>query len=701
MALTDELQLLLARATGLARRGVASLRTRGLKHTLERARLQFAPRARPAPRPLLQADTRPFAPFAVPCADAPLASIVVPVHGQWRHTLGCLRAIAAHPPACPVEVVVVDDASPDDTATHLAQVEGLVVVRRATNGGFIAACNDGAARARGQYLVFLNNDTVPQPGWLDALLDTFSTHPDTGLAGAQLLYPDGRLQEAGGLVFRDGSAWNYGRFESPDDPRFSYVRATDYVSGAAAAIPRALFERIGGFDRRYAPAYYEDTDLAFAVREAGHAVRYQPAARVLHDEGTTAGSDPASGVKAWQARNRAVFAAHRAQALAALPGPGPTPSPATLHRRQRQVLVIDGATPRPDHDSASLRLVNLMRLLQAEGAHVVFLPADLAHAGRHTAALQALGIEAWYAPFAGRLSRWLREHGPRFDAVMVSRHYVLRELLPLLRRHAPAARIVFDSVDLHFVRERRTARLAGDEVLARSAEATRVRELEMVRASDATVVVSGEEAALLAREVPGAQVEVLSNVHEVAGPGLPFERRGDLVFVGGFRHPPNVDAARWFCREVFPRVRERLSAVRFHCIGEGPPDEIARLDGRDGIRVHGHVPDLAPYMDGCRVAVAPLRVGAGVKGKINLSMAHGQPVVATTLAAEGMHLCDGHDVLLADDAEAFADAVVRLYQDRALWQALAANGLESVRRHFSAEAARPALRRLFFAEAAR
>src|SRR5690606_13167684 len=238
-----------------------------------------------------------------------------------------------------------------------------------------SARNDGAAPARGQYLVFLNNDTVPQPGWLDALLDTFSTHPDTGLAGAQLLYPDGRLQEAGGLVFRDGSAWNYGRFESPDDPRFSYVRATDYVSGAAAAIPRALFERIGGFDRRYAPAYYEDTDLAFAVREAGHAVRYQPAARVLHDEGTTAGSDPASGVKAWQARNRAVFAAHRAQALAALPGPGPTPSPATLHRRQRQVLVIDGATPRPDHDSASLRLVNLMRLLQAEGAHVVFLPA--------------------------------------------------------------------------------------------------------------------------------------------------------------------------------------------------------------------------------------------------------------------------------------------------------------------------------------
>src|SRR5690606_29999774 len=314
----------------------------------------------------------------------------------------------------------------------------------------------------------------------------------------------GRLQEAGGLVFADGSAWNYGRFESPDDPRFAYLRETDYVSAAAAAIPAALFRQVGGFDARYAPAYYEDTDLAFAVREAGREVRYQPAARVVHDEGGTAGSDPAAGVKAWQVRNRSVFAARRAQALQSRPGPGGIPSPATLHRGRRQVLVIDGATPRPDHDSASLRLFNLMRLLRAEGAHVVFLPADLAHAGRHATDLQSLGIETWYAPFAGRLPQWLREHGPRFDVVMVSRHYVLRELLPLLRRAAPGARIVFDSVDLHFLRERRTAQLAGDEALARAAEATRALELEMVRGSDVTVVVSDDEATLLAREAPGA-----------------------------------------------------------------------------------------------------------------------------------------------------------------------------------------------------
>src|SRR5690606_4021232 len=221
-------------------------------------------------------------PAAVPASDAPRASIVIPVHGQLAHTLACLQALAAHPPATACEVIVVDDCSPDETASVLAAIDGLRLHRRASNGGFIAACNDGAALARGETLVFLNNDTVPQPGWLDALLDRFQAHARAGLVGAQLLYRDGRLQEAGGVVFADGSAWNLGRFESPDDPRFAYVRDADYVSGAAIAIPRDLFEAIGGFDARYAPAYYEDTDLAFKVRASGHRVLYQPASRVVH-----------------------------------------------------------------------------------------------------------------------------------------------------------------------------------------------------------------------------------------------------------------------------------------------------------------------------------------------------------------------------------------------------------------------------------
>ena len=214
--------------------------------------------------------------------------------------------------------------------------------------------------------------------------------------------------------------------------------------------------------------------------------------------------------------------------------------------------------------------------------------------------------------------------------------------------------------------------------------------------ADITLVVSAEEQAQLAREAPGVRVELLSNLHDVAGPGLDFEARADLVFVGGFAHPPNVDAVLWFAREVFPRIRLALPQVRFHCIGAGPPGEIRVLGEAPGIVVHGHVADLDPYMDGVRVAVAPLRFGAGVKGKVNLSMAHGQPVVATPCAVEGMHLRDGVDVSVAADAEAFATAVVALYGDRARWERQARAGLENVARHFSADAAAGAVQRVFF-----
>ncbi len=689
----------LAHLRGLLRRGLSSLRSRGWRATWQRLLVHLRPPPPPPRTPLYLPEPAPFAPFAVPAAAAgttPRASIVIPVYNHCEATLACLRALAAHPPAAACEVIVVDDGSSDDTAAWMPQVEGLRYHQRAANGGFIAACNDGASLARGEYLVFLNNDTIPQPGWLDALLATFAAHPGTGMAVAQLLYPDGRLQEAGGVVFADGSAWSYGRFESADDPRYAYVRDCDYGSGAALALPRGLFVQAGGFDTPYAPAYYEDTDLAFAVRALGHSVRYQPAARVVHDEGTTAGTDTGSGVKAYQVRNRGVFAARWAEALQAQPQPGSVPGPDLLHARQRRVLVVDEGVPHPDRDSASLRQFNLLRMLRDGGAHVAFLPTGLAHEGAATAALQQLGVETWYAPFAGSAATWLRANATRFDVIVVTRHHLASALLPLLRRHAPNARLVFDTIDLHYVRERRGAQLAGDAAALRAADATRASELAAMAMADLTLVVSDEERAQLAIDAPGVRVEVLSNLHEVAGPGAPFESRRDLVFVGGFRHPPNVDAVLWFGREVFPRIRQRLPDVRFHCIGAGPTAEIRALAEIPGIEVHGHVPDLDPYMDQVRIAVAPLRFGAGVKGKVNLSMAHGQPVVATSCAVEGMHLHDGMDVAVADTPEDFAEAVVSLYGDRGRWERQAAAGLDNVARHFSLEAARATVQRVFF-----
>jgi len=687
----------LTRIIGLARRGLASLRTRGWHATLHRVGVHTRRQPATQREPLFLPEATVFAAFSVPFSDAPRASIVIPVYNHCAHTLACLRALAAHPPLASCEILVIDDGSSDATTEWMPQIEGLRYHVRPQNGGFIAACNDGLRLSRGEYVVLLNNDTIPQPGWLDALLDTFARSPDAGLVGSQLLYPDGRLQEAGGVVFSDGSCWSYGRFESAEDPRFSALRDVHYCSGAALAVPRALFEQLGGLDTRYAPAYYEDTDLAFRVRAAGKRVLVQPASRVVHDEGTSNGTDTGSGIKAYQVRNQKVFAERWQQVLQEHPPVGSVPSPALLHRQQRQILIIDECLPQPDRDSASLRQFNLIRMLLAEGAHVVFLPTRAEPASPASQALQAIGVEVWHAPFLNGVGSWLRANGGRFALVMLVRYHVANECLPLLRKFAPQAGTVFDTVDLHYLRERRGAELARDQRLLRSAERTRTAELAVMAATDVTLLVSAAEKEQLATDAPAVRTEVISNLHEVAEQGPGWEQRHGLVFVGGFRHPPNLDAMQWFIGEVFPLIHGQRPDIIFHCIGADVPEALLALAATTpGVEMHGYIPDVVPYMRQVRISVAPLRFGAGVKGKVNLSMAHGQPVVATTCGVEGMHLRDGEDVLVADGARAFADAVLELYDDAGLWQRLSNNGQGNVARHFSMDAARDAVQQVFF-----
>lgn len=680
---------------GLWLRTRASLRSRGFAPTLARIRERLTPPISAHAAPLFFPDTHTA--IAFPPCPQPLASLIIPVYGQLETTLNCLRALSAHAPDLPFEVIVVDDASPDDSAKTLAQLPGVRLIVRKENGGFVLACNEGAEAALGEYLVFLNNDTIPQPGWLDRFLDTLTQYPDTGLVGAQLVYPDGRLQESGGLVFADGQAANRGRFAARNHPYYSRLQDADYCSAAAIAMPTHLFRQLGGFDQRYAPAYYEDTDLAFAVRAAGFAVRVQPDAVVVHDEGTTAGTDLNHGAKAGQVRNREVFVQKWADTLREYPHTHHHDNRAQVARVRAQILFIDSDTPRPDRDSASLRLFNLMRLACAEGAEVSFMPDDAAHAGRATQALQRCGIEAWYAPFIASPSRWLRQEGSRFSTIVISRHHVAQRWIPLIRRHAPQARIVFDSVDLHYLRERREAELTQNAAALHAAERTRQREIAVMQSADITWVVSAAEQALLAQEWPDIRVELVSNLHSLADGGLPFAERHGLVFVGGFRHPPNVDAVLWLANDIYPHLRAMLGDIPLDIIGGDVPAEIAALASHPGIHIRGQVPDITPWMNGARIALAPLRFGAGVKGKVNLSMAHGQPLVATSCAVEGMQLTHAHDVLVADSAKGFADAVAQLYRDEALWTRLSENGRDNIRRHFSADAVRPALRRSLFA----
>jgi GT2 family glycosyltransferase len=618
----------------------------------------------------------------LPAPGRPEVSVVIPAYGQLASTLRSLGALAAAASAAAFEAIVVDDGSPPEVAAELERVAGLRLVRQAENLGYVAACRRGAEEARGKWLVLLNNDTVVTDGWLDRLLETARRFPRAGAVGAALLAPDGRLQEAGGIVWRDGSATNAGRGSHPDAPPWAYAREVDYCSGACLLLSRELFLQLGGFDEAFAPAYYEDVDLAFRLRERGLAVVVQPLARVFHFEGTTAGTDPSRGAKRFQVEHRARFVARWPEALAAQPARGADPEAVKDRGIAGRCLVVDHVLPTPDRDAGSARMRAVLGAVRDLGFQPTLAASDLA-GGPSIDELRGAGIEVLARPFERSLARHLARLGERYDVAVLSRLAVAERWASLVRRRCPRARLVFDTVDLRSRREAAGAHLTGDAATATRAARTRQAELAQARSADVVLATSEEEAREL--EARGARsVVVVPTFYDLPAETATLAERRDLLFLGGFRHLPNVDAVTWFVREVLPAVRSRLPDVRLRIVGQEPPPEIRALAAPE-VEILGHVPLLEPLLSGARLSVAPIRWGAGVAGKVHLSLAWGLPCVGTSLAARGLGVTAGREMLVADEPADFADAVVALYGDPERWAEVAERGRRLVAERFSRE----------------
>lgn len=647
----------------------------------------------------LPASPTPALPIRLSASARPRVSIIVPAYNQYAHTLVCLSAIAQHTPGIDYEVILADDGSTDETTRIHEAVEHLRVARPERNMGFVRNCNHAAGQARGEILVLLNNDTIVQPGWLAALVDVLDQDARVGLVGAKLLYPDGTLQEAGGILWRDASGWNYGRGQSPDRPEFNYLKQVDYVSGACMAVRADLWREVGGFDERFSPAYYEDADLAFAVRERGHRVVYQPRARVIHLEGLSHGTELASGVKRHQALNRLAFREKWAATLDAQHAEGPASLFTARDRsaRRQTVLVIDHYVPTPDRDAGSKMVDAYLRLLVTMGYHVKFLGDNFYSEEPYTGALEQLGIEVlggvWYRDHH---RAWLSEHLSHLDHVVLCRPHIATKYIDLVAGRL-RGKLIYLGIDLHYLREERRYAVEGDDRHLAASRQWKALEVALMRRADVSLTPSDFEREAIAALAPDKQAVTIpllfyeANERQTEG----FAARADVAFVGGFGHPPNAHGVHWFLDHVWPTLRARLGC-RLLVIGANPPESLLSRQS-DGVIVVGAVSEarLHDYYRTCRVFVAPLHFGAGVKGKVVEAMKHQVPLVATGLSYEGLPgLRDEPLIRPCDDARSFADEVERLYTDEAAWRALSEAYFGYISRHFMAASARAVIARV-------
>lgn len=625
--------------------------------------------------------------ITLPLYTQPTVSIIIPVYNEFDYTYSCLKSILKNSGDIAYEIVIADDCSTDVTREIERIAENVRLITTEQNVGFLLNCNNAAQYTKGKYILFLNNDTQVQENWLEPLVNLIEQDEKIGMVGSKLVYPDGFLQEAGGIVWQDASAWNYGNRKSPKDPEYNYVKEADYISGAAIMIRRKLWEEIGGFDDRYVPAYYEDTDLAFEVRRRNYKVLYQPLSVVVHFEGVSNGTDVESGLKQYQQVNYQKFYDKWKDILQSEHEPNGvnvfTAKDRSNHKKH--ILVVDHYVPHHDQDAGGKCTYMYLKLFVKMGFQVTFIGDNFYKHEPYTTELNQLGIEVLYGNYYyHNWQQWLEENSHYFDYIYLQRPHIAVKYIDLVRQHS-GAKILYFAHDLHHIREYREYEMTKDPEKLASSERWKQIEYDLFSKADVGHVVGSYEQEIMQRAFSGKPIRniplyIYDNI--LMDIVKDFSERHDLLYVGGFGHPPNVDAVLWFAREVFPIILDKYPDIKWHVVGGKVPKEIKEL-GSENIIIEGFVTDevLEKLYRACRMAVVPLRFGAGVKGKVVEAAYFQIPLVTTSIGAEGLKLED-QSMLVEDDSAKMAELICNLYEDYDRLKAMSDAGIKFVEKNF-------------------
>ncbi len=598
--------------------------------------------------------------------DAPTVSIVIPVYNQFTYTYNCLKSILENSGDVSYEIIIADDVS-NDLTTRLSEIaENIQIARNKENQRFLRNCKQAAKYAKGEYILFLNNDTQVQENWLQPLVELIERDDSIGMVGSKLIYPDGSLQEAGGIIWGDGHAWNYGSGQNANKPEFNYVKEVDYISGAAIMIRTSLWREIGGFDELFAPAYCEDSDLAFEVRKHGYKLMYQPASVVVHFEGKSNGTDLNAGVKSYQVENSKKLAEKWKEEFARQS----QTEDDLFHARERSqnkktILVIDHYVPQFDKDAGSKTTWQYLKMFVKQGYNVKFMGDNFFQDEEYTPVLEQYGIEVLYGPwYAENYKQWIIDNQDNIDFAYLNRPHITEKYIDFIKNETNI-KCIYYGHDLHFLRIFREYELCKDEALLQESEDWKRREFAIMKQADINYYPSYVEVDEIHKVDSSIPVKAITAyVYEEFRDdiSLDFAQKNGILFVGGFGHPPNEDAVLWFAKEVYPLITKKQD-IPFYIVGSNATDAVKRLNSKNVI-VRGFVTEeeLKELYDTCKLVVVPLRYGAGVKGKVVEALYYGTPMVTTTVGIEGIKGAEEF-MEVADEPEEFAQKVLTLYND--------------------------------------
>ncbi|MCB1671702.1 MAG: glycosyltransferase [Pseudomonadales bacterium] len=618
--------------------------------------------------------------LVIPKTEQPRVSILLVLYNQAPLTLLCIESILKFAPA-PYELVIVNNASSDESGQLLERLANATVIQNADNEGFVKAVNRGVEACRGRYLLLLNNDAMLHLYAIESAMETLQNTPDAGAVGGRILLLDGSLQEAGSIIFSNGSCLGYGRHGDPDAPEFQFRREVDYCSGAFLLCETALFRQLEGFDLDYAPAYYEDSDFCIRLQKQGLKVIYDPGAVITHYEfASSGGQHKASQL---QDKHRQVLLAKHGDYLAGQPeADARSPLFCRSANRNPNILVIDDRVPHASLGSGYPRCREMLTLLAAEGFNVTLYPLQFPEESwKATYSSLPGNVEVMLDRGLQGLAAFLARRRGFYRTLLVSRIHNMQYLNGVLADDPTLLEnvtLIYDAEAITAPREILQRELQGEQFTDQQKFDLIEQEISAARTANAIVAVSRQEAEIYAGHGFSNTV--------VLGHSLPprptentFEQRRDLLFVGALRDDdsPNVDSLHWFVSSVWPQLRRADPALKLHVVGDNEAPSLQQLDV-EGIEFHGRLDDLGSLYNQARAFIAPTRFAAGIPHKVHEAAAYGLPCVTTTLLARQLGWQDRVQLLSADQPGSFADSCLDLLRDRTVWESVRKAALDAV-----------------------